>query len=403
MKKTNTGVFALRAFVAVAVAVHILAAAAGCNYPDEILLQEFRTDTVAVSGKTAPLDAEEFGLRYGYWRLDESERAVYCAVKKAVFSFGSVSADGCDYDTFKKVFVVFCADYPECFWVTGDWSVSGYISGGVRKYTMYSPSYRYTKEQVGEIEGQINAAADEFLDCIPAGASDYDKVLAVYRFVASYAKYDTETARKLGEGQVDSSTDRSCSIDGFFLDRQAVGSGFSKATQLLLHRLGIECAYVTGKSDGVGHSWNMVKLDGDYYFIDTTWANTRSEGTEHITYDFFCLTSEELAFDHTIDAEIELPQCNATKMNYYVYNGLVAASCEEGELAELFGKALELEGGSVAAIKFASPELFDEAYTMLFENGGIFRVLKIIEGVNCRSIKFSYDTGRLTVTVYLDV
>ena len=40
MKKTNTGVFALRAFVAVAVAVHILAAAAGCNYPDEILLQD---------------------------------------------------------------------------------------------------------------------------------------------------------------------------------------------------------------------------------------------------------------------------------------------------------------------------------------------------------------------------
>ena len=33
----------------------------------------------------------------------------------------------------------------------------------------------------------------------------------------------------------------------------------------------------------------------------------------------------------------------------------------------------------MAAIKFASPELFDEAYTMLFENGGIFRVLKIIE------------------------
>ena len=226
MKKTNTGVFALRAFVAVAVAVHILAAAAGCNIPTKFCCRSSERIRLR-SRENRAFGCREFGLRYGYWRLDESERAVYCAVK-GCFSFGSVSADGCDYDTFKKVFVVFCADYPECFWVTGDWSVSGYISGGVRKYTMYSPSYRDTKEQVGEIEGQINAAADEFLDCIPAGASDYDKVLAVYRFVASYAKYDTETARKLGEGQVDSSTDRSCSIDGFSLTGRQFARDFQK-------------------------------------------------------------------------------------------------------------------------------------------------------------------------------
>ena len=263
MYKRMVGVNILRASVA-AVITAMLISVFGCAYPDNVLLREFRPDNFAISGKTAPSDAEDYRLRYGYSQLDDAQRSVYSAIKEAVFGFGSVSAEGCDYDTFKKVFVVFCADFPECFWITGDWSVSGYVSGGVKKYTTYSPDYRFTKDEADKIMALIDTAVQEFLTTIPYGASDYDKALAVYRFVASYAEYDSETARKLGEGRVDGNTDRSCSIDGFFIDRLAVCSGFSKATQLLFYRLGIECAYVTGKSDGVGHSWNIVKLDGDY-------------------------------------------------------------------------------------------------------------------------------------------
>lgn len=405
MVKNKFGTTFLRATALFVAAAISLTAVFGCNIAEiteEIILQELRSDSNAVSVKSASLDYDEFKLRYGFSQLNDSERAVYSAIKEAVYSFGSVSASGCDYDTFKKVFVVFCSDFPECFWITGDWSVSGYVSGGTKKYTSYTPSYRYFEEEREGIEDKIDAVVDKFLKTIPKSASDYDKMLAVYNFVATYAEYDSKTANKLSEGKVDESADRSCSIEGFFIDRLSVCSGFSKATQLLLHRLGIECAYVTGKSDGVGHSWNMAKLDGDYYYIDTTWANTRSEGIEHITYDFFCLSSEELAYDHLIESEIEFPKCTATKLNYYIYNDLVAESCDEDELARVFRRALDLGSGSVAAIKFASSKLFDEACRMLFESGGIFNVLNKIDGITCQSLKYSYDMGRLTVTVYLD-
>jgi hypothetical protein len=390
-------------FATALAAVIVVLAIAGNPNVEEILQCEFRSDISASSGvlSDSPYTAE-YELRYGYAGLTERERAVYRTIKDAVFNFRSVSADGCDYNTFKKVFVKFCADYPECFWVTGDWTASGYVIGGVRKYTSYSPKYRYTKQQFAETEAKINEIVDDFLAGIPAGASDYDKALAVYRFVSTYAEYDTETSRRLSVGRVDSSTDRSCSIDGYFLDKLAVCSGFSKATQLLLGKLGIECIYVTGRSEGGGHSWNMAKLDGDYYYLDTTWANTRREGTGALTYDFFCITTSELLHDHSIDISSGLPLCSATKLNYFVRNGLVAKSCDENELASLFGASLKMEGGSATAIKFASRELFEKAYSQLFTNSRIFDVLNKAGCSGYSSVRYSADPGRLTITVYLD-
>lgn len=390
-------------FVTALTAVIVAFVACGNPSVEEILQSEFRSDISASSGVPANSPyISEYELRYGYKSLNERERAVYRTIMDAVFGFKSVSAGGCDYNTFKKVFVVFCSDYPECFWVTGDWTASGYIIGGVRKYTTYSPKYRYTKQQASEVEAKIKVIADDFISGIPDDASDYDKALAVYRFIATYAKYDTETSRKLGGGRVDTSTDRSCSIDGYFLDKLAVCSGFSKATQMLLGKLGIECVYVTGKSEGGGHSWNMVKLDGDYYYIDATWANTRREGTGALTYDFFCITTSELLYDHSIDVSSGLPLCSATKFNYFVKNGLVAKSCDENTLASLFGASFKMEGGKAAAVKFASRELFDKAYSQLFSNGGIFNVLNKAGSYDYTSVSYSADPGRLTISVYLD-
>ena len=44
------------------------------------------------------------------------------------------------------------------------------------------------------------------------------------------------------------------------------------AFQYMMERLGIPCIYVDGDARGSaeGHAWDMISLDGEYYYVDAT-------------------------------------------------------------------------------------------------------------------------------------
>ena len=57
---------------------------------------------------------------------------------------------------------------------------------------------------------------------------------------------------------------------------------------------------VTGTAEGDTHAWNLVQLDGAYYFMDTTWGNSSYNngasgmGT-FINYNYFGVTTAEIS------------------------------------------------------------------------------------------------------------
>ena len=78
---------------------------------------------------------------------------------------------------------------------------------------------------------------------------------------------------------------------GIFLDHKGVCAGYSSAVSLLCNILGID-NMVIFSSDGE-HSWNYVKIDGNWYHLDVTFNDSlRSDGTYR--NDYFLLTDEEL-------------------------------------------------------------------------------------------------------------
>lgn len=99
---------------------------------------------------------------------------------------------------------------------------------------------------------------------------DYEKVKAIFNFLSCEVRYDSATA---GSATGDADRAQCYYLEGVFLNRYAVCDGKSKAYCLLAGMEGIPIVRVTDiKATNVGHSYNYVKVQGNWYLSCTTFA-----------------------------------------------------------------------------------------------------------------------------------
>ena len=107
-------------------------------------------------------------------------------------------------------------------------------------------------------------------------------------------------------------------IYGAFINKKGVCEAYSKAFQTLCYAVGINA----NQAVGVGHMWNTVKLDGDWYYVDVTWDDPIVNGgtIDIISYDYFNKTTAQMHVAHSLDPNsyLKVPVCKGTK---YAYNG----------------------------------------------------------------------------------
>lgn len=100
--------------------------------------------------------------------------------------------------------------------------------------------------------------------------------------------------------------------------------GYAKAFQYLLQKAGMQSFLITGSSTNPvsgtaeGHAWNVVRVAGEYYHVDTVW----DDQGEHIFYAYFNKTTDAISEDHTIDTTAyALPTCKSEAADYFFVNG----------------------------------------------------------------------------------
>lgn len=149
----------------------------------------------------------------------------------------------------------------------------------------------------------IYDSARQVLDqVLEDGMSDLEKETAVYQWMVSHVNYDWTHGDRLLETPRASFTPY-----GGLVEHKAVCLGFATTFQLLMDLSGVECATVVGAShqSRSDHSWNMVRLNGEWYCVDVTWdANARENGGrgQPKDWDYFNVTSEDMASsDHQWD------------------------------------------------------------------------------------------------------
>lgn len=261
----------------------------------------------------------------------------------------------------KAVSYIF-ADNPKLFWFSGGGmsnTFDGLADGS------FEPIYTMTEAEALQAQAVIDARVSSFLSGIPANASDYDKALAVYEYVVYNTDYDLS---------LDSN-----SIHHIFLDGKGICGCYSKTTQYLLNLMGIRCVTVSGYAvNDLGqdvHAWNLLMLDGDWYWMDTTWGDPVSYGDagERIAYDYFCLTTEAMSLDHFVDDSFPVPECTATADNYYVHSGLLYEVYDFYTVRDALLAAADA-GQEELRIRFSGREAYDAAIGELLNNERIFEI-----------------------------
>ncbi len=125
--------------------------------------------------------------------------------------------------------------------------------------------------------------------------TDLEKVFYVHEWLVQNIAYDRE---HLSDNVQDDHN-----LCGALLEGTAVCDGYAKTYALTLRKLGITGVLVTSKD--IGHAWNMVELDGNWYQVDCTWDDP-VDGSDQLGYcmhKHLLCTTEEMNTNHNDDGD----------------------------------------------------------------------------------------------------
>ena len=137
-------------------------------------------------------------------------------------------------------------------------------SGG---YGSKKDRYDQTVKKLNEVIKNLN------LD----GKSDYEKFKAVTNWIVSNVTYDSHYN---GKPNIPAGTEYPHDMTGAVLDGYAVCDGYAGTFYYMANAVGIKALYEDGISiaERKGHAWNLVQIDGTYYYVDPTNAYFKEDG-----------------------------------------------------------------------------------------------------------------------------
>lgn len=252
--------------------------------------------------------------------------------------------------------VSFLYDHPEYFWS------KGYTYSWIKEGDIVTRVYLHCQEEY--YDGQLRAAMWEKIE---NGINGYLRLVSGVKNVCEKERIIHDALAEnmtyaYKEGTNEPEDERwAHTIESVFSGERpgTVCEGYAKAFQLLLNAIGIECNYVVGNGANVGHAWNQVKLDGDWYNVDLTWNDTRNNSSHR----YFNVTDEcfgnHVAYTNSAMVSVgswcyPVQPCVATKYAFsnlpnsenVAYYKVIIPQVDWGKI-QIYNQGVEVESGSL--------------------------------------------------------
>jgi len=135
---------------------------------------------------------------------------------------------------------------------------------------------------------QVRTKAAEIVKSLDlSGEDDYTKIKLIYEYVCTHYTYDNTLSKFTA-------------YDGLTTGSM-VCQGYALLVEQLMWDAGIPCRAITGVSASQNHAWNIVRLNGQWYYLDATWDASQGKD-EAMKWDYFLLGSSDFSGHTTFTA-----------------------------------------------------------------------------------------------------
>ncbi|TYP71323.1 transglutaminase domain-containing protein [Paenibacillus methanolicus] len=166
-------------------------------------------------------------------------------------------------------------------YIVKSYATSAVISGTSAKITV-KLTYWESLAQTKQVRQKVAQALDEILT---AGMNDHQKAKTIHDWIVTNIAYDTTLVSH-------------SAFDGLSKGR-TVCQGYALLTYEMMRQAGIPVRIVEGSSRGQSHAWNLVRLGGQWYHMDTTWDDPVPDVKGRVVYNYYNVTDAQLRADHS--------------------------------------------------------------------------------------------------------
>ncbi len=323
--------------------------------------------------------------RHCYNELTDEEKAVYNVVVANIYDMPEkIEIPSLGSGDLNKIFTAISYDNPDLFCIGTKCSV---YREGLKSY--FEPTYIMTLEEFKKQSDEASKVANTILMGTKAYTSIYEKELYVHDYIINHCSYSDPNTNPNAN-----------SIYGCLVEGKAGCEGYARAFQYLMNMLNIDNRLVTGESaeDGVnytGHMWNYVVLDGEGYFVDTTWDDPK--GTSQVLrHTYFNVTTNDVLVKRKSINQV-IPFTTATKYNYFVYESAYFTT----GAGEQFSNGIDASinnaiqrGYKCAELKFPDSATLQQAKSTMFDQGVVYTAFKdagLIQDLSGSKVYYSID------------
>lgn len=196
-------------------------------------------------------------------------------IRTAFYSFAEtvdVSEYGIDKNEIGDIFISVTKNDPYLFFVDNRLSFSYRKDGTV---VSIKPNYIMTRIEAESAIEYCKGEIARIASLVPIGYGEEDIALFVHDYICIHYKYDLSL--------------ESDNMYTFLSSFVGTCQGYTWTYMAVLRELGMKSVYAA--SDTIGHIWNLVEIDGQWYHVDVTWDDPpQSEGSGETSHRHFLMS-----------------------------------------------------------------------------------------------------------------